>query len=166
MNTISVCQFKTYYIFIIFQFHIWYDSLSEMFFKRPIWDALLIYFYKTFSIQWTVSLQICCVFRNCWYEFNPKTNVLWVHYLAEKLLTKKLKRKNKKFTDLCDGILNFASTFDMVLDEFFSKWVEYRLQQKKLALFWNDSKWLGPPFYHIHISNNIMQVLYEESSFH
>lgn len=62
-----------------------------------------------------------------WKGFYPKTNLLWLDYVTDKL-TKQLKYKNKKssrtkcasFTAFRKRILTYKSTMELIDDPFFS----------------------------------------------
>jgi serine/threonine-protein kinase haspin len=52
--------------------------------------------------------------KSDWRSFHPKTNVYWLHYLADKLHSK-LKRPGKEIKTLKDSILNYSSSLELFL---------------------------------------------------
>lgn len=70
------------------------------------------------------------LFSNCWDSYDPYTNVLWLHYLVDKLLTKKtyngkklLKRAGVKLRRVYDTILGYKGGAGEFVegDEFFDE---------------------------------------------
>ena len=59
-----------------------------------------------------------------WNKFTPKTNALWVHYLADTLLEQKdfnvTAEQKKELTDFRARALDYKSARDMVFDDLFS----------------------------------------------
>ncbi|XP_066516326.1 uncharacterized protein haspin isoform X2 [Hoplias malabaricus] len=62
--------------------------------------------------------------NNCWGEYNPHSNVLWLHYLVDKLLTMKYKTKSKtnqqkalkgSLKSFQSEILNYGSATDALM---------------------------------------------------
>ncbi|KAK2865666.1 hypothetical protein Q7C36_001722 [Tachysurus vachellii] len=47
--------------------------------------------------------------NNCWADYNPHSNVLWLHYLADKLLT--MKYRNKPHTSQQKALKNSIKSF-------------------------------------------------------
>eukprot|EP00795_Rhopilema_esculentum_P012319 gene12319-2965_t len=58
--------------------------------------------------------------NNQWTDFHPRTNVMWIHYLAEKIISDKLKRGVKKISSFSQRILTYNSAFELLNDEFFT----------------------------------------------
>jgi len=56
---------------------------------------------------------------NRWHEFNPRSNVLWVHYMVDKLINQKLTRKSKKLQQFFNRMLEYECASDMLNDEYF-----------------------------------------------
>uniref|UniRef100_A0A4W4HMU7 Serine/threonine-protein kinase haspin n=1 Tax=Electrophorus electricus TaxID=8005 RepID=A0A4W4HMU7_ELEEL len=62
--------------------------------------------------------------NNCWSEYNPRSNVLWLHYLADKLLAMRYKTKpqssqqkavKSSLQTFCSEILNYSSATHALL---------------------------------------------------
>lgn len=62
-------------------------------------------------------------FRNDWQQFEPYTNILWLHYTLDKMITAVRYRKRnlrihqnsiKKLQELKNEILTYSSAFDFV----------------------------------------------------
>lgn len=65
------------------------------------------------------------IFRNNWRKFEPYTNVLWLHYILDKMITAvRYKKKNlkihkhaiTKLKEFKDTILNYDSAYDFVIN--------------------------------------------------
>lgn len=63
--------------------------------------------------------------RNNWRKFEPYTNVLWLHYILDKMITSvRYKKKNLKvhkhnvirLKDFKDTILNYDSAYDFIIN--------------------------------------------------
>lgn len=63
--------------------------------------------------------------RNNWRKFEPYTNVLWLHYILDKMITAvRYKKKNVKvhkqaiikLKEFKDIILNYDSVYDFVIN--------------------------------------------------
>ena len=55
-----------------------------------------------------------------WTGYYPKTNVVWLHYLAMKLLTKLPKTKSagrKEFTEFVERILKYATCDELMRND-------------------------------------------------
>ena len=59
--------------------------------------------------------------KNSWLQFNPKSNIFWLHYMVSKLLTKKYKSRSKahltslkRFQEMGREILSCSSALDLV----------------------------------------------------
>lgn len=62
--------------------------------------------------------------NNCWFEYHPYNNVLWLHYLTDKILndmtfkkkcnTPSLKQMKKKIQYFYRTVLNFSSATDLL----------------------------------------------------
>ena len=75
------------------------------------------------------GLKLC--FRNDWEKFCPYTNVLWLHYLADKLVysttaaiqSKQDKDTLRKFRKFLSEMLDYGSAAEMTLDSsFLNSW--------------------------------------------
>lgn len=63
--------------------------------------------------------------RNNWRKFEPYTNVLWLHYILDKMIMAvRYKKKNlrvhkhniMKLKDLKDTILNYDTAYDFLIN--------------------------------------------------
>ena len=61
-------------------------------------------------ISLTLSVALC-VSRGEWKPYNPRTNILWLDYLARKLLTK-LKRPGGRIRAIAQSLLQHSSAGD------------------------------------------------------
>ena len=54
--------------------------------------------------------------RNDWEAFNPYTNVLWIHYVTEKLL-EKLQQKGVKIKKFSSRVLEYHSCYEILFED-------------------------------------------------
>lgn len=68
---------------------------------------------------------------NCWSMYNPHSNVLWLHYLVDKLLSMNYKNKAKSnqqrtlksaLKSLQSEILNYPSATEALMNCTFFQW--------------------------------------------
>lgn len=94
-------------------------------------------FLLTFSSFYLLIL-IVSSFSNCWADYNPHSNVLWLHYLADKLLTMRYRNKphtsqqkalKSNLKSFHSEILNYHSAKDVLLHSTLFQW-------SPLILYW------------------------------
>ena len=59
----------------------------------------------------SLSFVCVCASRGEWRAYNPRTNILWLDYLAAKLITK-LKRPGVQIRSIAQSLLQHSSAKD------------------------------------------------------